>query len=99
LQIAGFLPRDVRYTKAIQEARPGSAWYLFVHGSADLLVPAERSRDLAAAFAPDRVRFFEHDGKHCVPTCSGNFKSVMVEFLDQVVGPLPQIDAEEMAGS
>lgn len=57
-------------------------------------VPVSRSIDLMAAFKEEGRESFEHSGGHMVPTCTGEFKAFMLDFLDrmeqQVVGPLGQ---------
>ena len=68
---------------ALLAARPATPT-LFVWGAADQLVPPERSAQLMATFAEGTARSYEHPGAHMVPTCSGEFKRVLVELLDGV---------------
>ncbi|KAJ3366000.1 Ovarian cancer-associated protein 2 [Allomyces javanicus] len=55
---------------------------LHIWGAADEWVPANRSRDLAAAFANAAV--YEHAGGHFLPTKAPD-RAVIAEFLDAVV--------------
>ena len=76
------MPYDAAMSERIAEAQCAVP-SLFVWGTADELVPAARSKQLAAAFDAAAVRTFEHKGAHMVPSCSGEFKAALVDFLDQ----------------
>jgi predicted esterase len=82
--IGGFMPRDVSYAAVLNEAAPIQQRSLHVSGEKDELVPTERSIDLANCFEEKNRVVYRHGGAHMVPTCSGEFKKVMVEFLDEV---------------
>ena len=83
--IAGFLPKDPAFADKVVSARPSTP-SLFVYGTADGLVPPERSLELVHAFDPTIITTYEHGGAHLVPTCSGAFKGAMVDFLDRFNG-------------
>lgn len=57
---------------------------LFIHGSADELVPLERCQELQATFAEGSYEMLEHPGAHFVPTCTGTVKQQIVQFLDKI---------------
>lgn len=79
--VSGFLPRDPRFADLLSSARVELPT-LFVWGTADKLIPVERSQALMDTFDARSACSFEHDGKHLVPTCSGDFKRYIVEFLE-----------------
>ena len=83
-QFCGFMPRDQTYAQQL-----GSGGHdkialptLLVHGEADELVPLERGKQLAASFLAGSLQV--HGGAHCVPTCSGQIKTMIVSFLESV---------------
>ena len=83
-QFSGFMPRDQTYAQQL-----GSGGHdkialptLLVHGEADELVPLERGKQLAASFSAGSLQM--HGGAHCVPTCSGQVKSMIINFLDSM---------------
>lgn len=80
--VGGFLPRDESYAAVIVNAGPLGVRSLHVTGSNDTLVPVERSAALWECFEEEFRTVYEHAGGHMVPTCSGEFKQAMVEFLD-----------------
>ncbi|KAK9830318.1 hypothetical protein WJX72_010963 [[Myrmecia] bisecta] len=82
--IGGFLPRDDTFAGWITTAKPSTP-VLFVFGVNDVLVPPERSHQLIAAFAGPHIQQFEHAGAHMVPTCSGEFKQQLQQFLDDFI--------------
>ena len=78
------MPRDQAYGQQL-----GSGGHdkialptLLVHGEADELVPLERGKQLAASFLAGSLQV--HGGAHCVPTCSGQIKAMIVKFLETV---------------
>lgn len=78
------MPRDQTYAQQL-----GSGGHdkialptLLVHGEADELVPLERGRQLASSFLAGSLQV--HGGAHCVPTCSGQVKTMLVTFLESV---------------
>lgn len=83
--IGGFMPRDVSYAAVLKETAPIQHRSLHVTGEKDELVPSERSEELWKCFEEKYRTVYSHCGAHMVPTCSGEFKKVMVEFLDEVV--------------
>ncbi|KAG2436656.1 hypothetical protein HXX76_006184 [Chlamydomonas incerta] len=94
--VAGFLPRDPAVAALVQAEGPGVRLpLLFVSGTSDSLVPPERTAELRACFPPAVGSTFTHGGAHLVPTCSGEFKSSLVGFLDAAAaaaaagGPAP----------
>ena len=82
--IGGFMPRDVTYAASIRNEAPLEQWSFHVTGEKDELVPTERSLELWSCFEEENRRVYSHGGAHMVPTCSGEFKKAMVEFLDEV---------------
>lgn len=82
LQVSGFLPRDPSYADILRHAKVSTPT-LFIHGSADELVPLERAHELQATFAEGSTAMLEHPGAHFVPTCTGAVKQQIVEFLDK----------------
>jgi pimeloyl-ACP methyl ester carboxylesterase len=82
--IGGFMPRDVSYAAVLKERpSPIQQRSLHVTGEKDALVPTERSRELWECFDERYRSVYSHGGAHMVPTCSGEFKKAMAEFLDQ----------------
>jgi hypothetical protein len=57
---------------------------LFILGEADALVPPERTLALLETFDRSTAEVLRHPGAHMVPTCSGEVKRQIVEFLDRV---------------
>lgn len=56
-----------------------------------MLVPTDRSLQLIEAFDASSSTVYEHAGAHMVPTCSGEFKRALVDFLDEVAAaPTPE---------
>lgn len=53
-------------------------------------VPPERTQQLAACSPPSLVSWYTHGGAHLVPTCSGEFKAALVDFLEGVRGVTAQ---------
>ncbi|KAI8465446.1 MAG: alpha/beta-hydrolase [Monoraphidium minutum] len=78
---AGFLPRDPVYAGLLSEERPATP-ALIILGESDALVPPERTLALMDTLDPAAARLLRHPGAHMVPTCSGDVKRQMVEFLD-----------------
>lgn len=95
--IGGFMPRDVNYAGAITRAAPLGVRSLHVSGKKDALVPPERSAELWGCFEEDLRSVYEHPGAHMVPTCSGEFKQAMVEFLDEA--KVSGMNSSEKVGS
>ncbi|KAJ3347463.1 Ovarian cancer-associated protein 2 [Allomyces javanicus] len=80
---SGFVSRDSDLAPLFHA--PVAPWpipTLHIWGAADEWVPANRSRDLAAAFANAAV--YEHAGGHFLPTKAPD-RAVIAEFLDAVV--------------
>jgi hypothetical protein len=77
------MPLDDSYASFITQARP-SLPSLHVHGTTDVLVPEERSRALWEAFTAGTVQRYTHGGGHMTPTCSGEWKQTLIDFLDRV---------------
>ncbi|EFJ40066.1 hypothetical protein VOLCADRAFT_121759 [Volvox carteri f. nagariensis] len=85
--VAGFLPRDPAVAELVRAGSCSSRVpLLLVTGTSDSLVPPERTAQLGACFNPATVSSYTHGGAHLVPTCSGQFKSTLVEFLDAARG-------------
>jgi predicted esterase len=82
--IGGFMPRDARYAAVLKETAPIQQRSLHVTGEKDELVPTERSEELWKCFEDKYRTVYNHGGAHMVPTCSGEFKKAMMEFLDEV---------------
>ncbi|KAG2497705.1 hypothetical protein HYH03_004442 [Edaphochlamys debaryana] len=81
--VAPFLPRDPTVAARVEAGgRAVTTPLLFVGGTADALVPPERTAALSACFPPSLISTFTHGGAHLVPTCSGDFKAALVAFLD-----------------
>eukprot|EP01024_Parvocaulis_polyphysoides_P026048 TRINITY_DN23749_c0_g1_i1.p1 TRINITY_DN23749_c0_g1~~TRINITY_DN23749_c0_g1_i1.p1 ORF type:complete len:236 (+),score=35.34 TRINITY_DN23749_c0_g1_i1:301-1008(+) len=79
--IAGFAPKDESFLEIIQRANiciPS----LHVYGESDELVSNERSLQLGQCFDPDQKQIFVHSGGHMVPTCSGQFKQILLTFIN-----------------
>mmetsp|Transcript_15387 Transcript_15387/g.43030 ORF Transcript_15387/g.43030 Transcript_15387/m.43030 type:complete len:251 (+) Transcript_15387:67-819(+) len=81
--IGGFLPRDVKYSEQLKRA-PISVPTLHIYGLQDAMVTMDRSIDLMSTFDEDLCESFEHPGGHMVPTCTGDFKSHMIAFIDRM---------------
>lgn len=86
MQIAGFLPRDERFADLLRTNKPGMP-ILIVHGESDALVPPERSRQLQDAIQNAEnsplIERYKHAGAHMVPSCSGEFKKLLQDFIDR----------------
>ncbi|GAX85192.1 hypothetical protein CEUSTIGMA_g12610.t1 [Chlamydomonas eustigma] len=82
IMISGFLPRDPSFAELVQKARP-SVPSMFVYGTADEMVPPERTQELIAAFDQECSSVYKHAGAHLVPTCSGTFKQALTSFIDR----------------
>lgn len=77
-----FLPKDPRYAQMMTTNLVRTPT-LFIYGEKDQLVPPQRTEELIATFDPDSVHRFVHSGGHMVPTCTGEFKKCMHDFLDK----------------
>lgn len=77
---SGFLPRDARWAKNLTERELACASF-HAYGSADALVPPERSAALADHFAPGSRTVHVHEKGHLIPTCTGPFRDDLHEFL------------------
>jgi len=82
--IGGFLPRDEKCAGVLRRAAPLPKMSLHVCGSQDSLIEREQSEALWKCFSEDLRSVYEHSGGHMVPTCSGEFKQALVQFLDAV---------------
>lgn len=78
--IAGFLPKDVTYAKQLRDSRLEIPT-LFIHGKSDDVVPLERNLMLQETFQENSATSYQHEGGHCVPTCGGTFKKVVLDFI------------------
>lgn len=79
--ISGFLPRDPDYANRITASRiPVRS--LHIAGENDELVDMERSKVLWSQF--EHPTIFLHPGAHMVPTCTGDFKRVLKDFLEDL---------------
>ena len=59
------MPRNPAFAAQLQDAQPSVAT-LFVHGTADKLIPMQRSLDLRVAYKPSLVEEYIHEGAHMV---------------------------------
>jgi fermentation-respiration switch protein FrsA (DUF1100 family) len=76
------MPRDPSFAGIIQAAHLDLPT-LFIHGTADELLPLERSLELQMACEPGSFTLVTHPGAHFVPTCTGQVKQQLVSFLDR----------------
>mmetsp|Transcript_6014 Transcript_6014/g.15745 ORF Transcript_6014/g.15745 Transcript_6014/m.15745 type:complete len:250 (+) Transcript_6014:139-888(+) len=79
--VGGFLPRDPAYAAAITKSKICIPT-LHIYGQGDKLVSTERSKALMGAFDSELAEVYEHPGGHMVPTCTGEFKRVICDFVD-----------------
>ncbi|DBA79095.1 TPA: Ovarian cancer-associated protein 2 [Trebouxia sp. C0004] len=77
-----FLPKDPEYAHMMTQAAI-SVPTLFITGGKDQLIPLQRTEELIATFDPDSIQRYVHEGGHMVPTCSGDFKRCLQDFLEQ----------------
>lgn len=82
--IGGFLPRDEEYAGIIEAAAPIDVDSLHVSGQKDELIPPDRSELLWRCFEERNRQTWMHEGKHMVPTCSGEFKKAMLGFVSAI---------------
>ena len=82
VQAGAFLPRDPQYAQMLTTV-PVSIPTLFVSGTNDQLIPPERTHQLAETFDQNCVQKYVHSGGHMMPTCTGEFKRCLQEFLDK----------------
>ncbi|KAK9844194.1 hypothetical protein WJX81_007736 [Elliptochloris bilobata] len=82
--VGAFLPRDPDVVQGLRASRHAVPT-LLVHGSSDMLIPLARSEALREAMG-GRSELYVHRGAHLVPTCSGDFKRVLLAFLDRYAG-------------
>lgn len=86
--IGGFLPRDPEVAGALRgDGSPLRAPSLHVSGAADELIPRQRSEELASVFEESSAAWFDHPGRHIIPTATGPFKSALQAVASQVVQP------------
>eukprot|EP00884_Botryococcus_braunii_P014639 jgi/Botrbrau1/23176/Bobra.0041s0027.1 len=78
--VAGFFPMDARFAKILSE-RPLNIPLLAVMGETDQFVPLARSHQLINALQNQAVVLL-HSGAHMMPTCSGDCKQSILNFLD-----------------
>eukprot|EP01023_Acetabularia_acetabulum_P007435 TRINITY_DN1321_c0_g1_i7.p6 TRINITY_DN1321_c0_g1~~TRINITY_DN1321_c0_g1_i7.p6 ORF type:complete len:118 (-),score=11.88 TRINITY_DN1321_c0_g1_i7:474-827(-) len=81
VMIAGFQPRDDRFEQMVKRVNINIP-SLHVFGESDDLVVNERSLELSNCFEQNLKQTFVHSGGHMVPTCSGQFKQILVDFID-----------------
>eukprot|EP00927_Polykrikos_kofoidii_P019121 TRINITY_DN18916_c0_g1_i1.p1 TRINITY_DN18916_c0_g1~~TRINITY_DN18916_c0_g1_i1.p1 ORF type:complete len:305 (+),score=40.82 TRINITY_DN18916_c0_g1_i1:99-1013(+) len=86
-----FLPKDpmvvagLRSSTGCGEARdtsPMRVSTLHVTGTADVLVSRQRSEEFAELFDPSLAAWFEHSGRHGVPTATGAFKEALRRIIE-----------------
>ena len=56
---------------------------LFVSGEQDQLISPDRTQQLIDTFDTSCIQKFQHGGGHMVPTCTGDFKQTLRDFLDK----------------
>lgn len=83
--VSGFMPRDPVYAALLSEERTRTPC-LFILGEADNLVAPERTLALMDTFDVEAAALLRHPGGHFVPTCSGDTKRRICEFLDTFRG-------------
>ena len=81
LQAGAFLPKDPTYAQMLIDVAV-EVPTLFVCGQRDKYISPDRSEEVIATFQPQHVQRFRHDGGHMVPTCTGDFKRCLQDFLD-----------------
>ena len=81
-QVGAFLPKDPQYAHMMTTQSIGIPT-LFISGNGDQLIPAQRTEELIATFDPESAQRYVHSGGHMVPTCTGDFKTCLQDFLDK----------------
>ena len=81
LQVGAFLPKDPKCAKLLIETAV-QVPTLFVCGESDNYIPLDRTEEVMKTFEQPNVQQFLHPGGHMVPTCTGDFKRCLQEFLD-----------------
>lgn len=81
VQAGAFLPKDPKYAKLITETAV-QVPTLFVCGESDSYIPLDRTKEVMNTFDQQNVQQYLHTGGHMVPTCTGDFKRCLQEFLD-----------------
>ena len=81
MQAAGFLPRDPQWAAEVSTVARIPVKSMVVHGQSDRLVPIERSQQLQTAMGAACSLTYVHPGGHMVPTASGDFKRLLMDFL------------------
>lgn len=82
LQAGAFLPKDAKYAELLS-LNALEVPTLFVYGEQDQLIPPERTQQLISMWNPVCVKQYSHSGGHMVPTCTGEFKQCLRDFLDK----------------
>ena len=82
LQAGAFLPKDAKYA-GLLSLNALEVPTLFVYGEQDQLVPPERTQQLISMWDPACAEQYQHQGGHMVPTCTGNFKRCLQDFLNR----------------
>lgn len=81
--VGGFMPRDPEVAAALRgDGALLAVDSLHVSGTNDSLVGKERSEELASLYESSRVAWFEHPGRHGIPTGTGAFKTALRAVLD-----------------
>lgn len=80
-QAGAFLPKDPKYAHSLTSLAVDVPT-LFICGEKDQYISPERTEEVIRTFQPQSVQRFVHSGGHMVPTCTGDFKHCLHEFLD-----------------
>lgn len=87
--IGGFIPKDQAVEDAMRAGgRRLRVQSLHVSGSSDELVCTSRSKEFATLFEESDSAWFEHEGRHVIPTGSGPFKVALQELLARSCPPI-----------
>lgn len=81
VQVGAFLPKDPKYAKLLTQ-NTVQVPTLFVCGESDNYIPLDRTKEVMKTFDQQHVQQYRHSGGHMVPTCTGDFKGCLQEFLD-----------------
>lgn len=87
--VGGFIPRDTTIASRLRgengiDSAPLEVHSLLVSGENDLLVPRLRSEALAALYAPLKLGWFDHPGRHGLPNATGTFKQELQALMSRV---------------
>lgn len=81
VQVGAFLPKDPKYASLLTE-NAVQVPTLFVCGENDKYIPLDRTKEVIMTFDQHHVQQYVHTGGHMVPTCTGDFKRCLQQFLD-----------------